>query len=389
MADARKYLTLPGRFEMYRGGVLLSPTFAYETWGELNGGRDNAVLLLTGMSPSAHAASSPDDPSPGWWEDMVGPGKAVDTRRYFVVCVNSLGSCFGSTGPASPDPSNGRPYGPGFPELSMEDVGAGAKAVLDWLGIESLDTVIGPSMGGMSALAFLVMNPGISRRVVLVSTAARSSVFSTALRSVQRDAIRSDPAWNAGHYYPGPGPVTGMRLARKLGLITYRSALEWEQRFGRHRVAAHERANSEATQDFEIESYLEHNAAKFIHTFDANSYLLLSRATDLFDLAEHGGSVAAAVDRFQAAQVLVCGVTSDLLFPLQQQQELADAFARTGHDVQMVELPSIHGHDSFLVDTKRFAKVVGGFMESPPLRWLPLMGLFDGDTAFGYHFGSR
>jgi len=361
MADNRQYLEIPGRFEMRRGGSLDSPTIAYETWGRLNAARDNAVLVFTGMSPSAHASSSPSDPAPGWWEEMIGPSRPIDTRRFFVVCVNSLGSCYGSTGPASINPATGEPYRLDFPVLTLEDVAAGGKAVIDALGIDTLYSVVGPSMGGMTSLAFAAMYPGISHSLVLMSSGARSLPFATALRSLQREMIRKDPDWQDGQYPLGAGPISGMRLARKLGMITYRSAKEWEQRFGRERVAEERKSGDGFAMDFEVESYLEHQAQKFTGQFDANSYLYLSRASDLFDLAEHGGSITAAMKKIRTDRALVIGVETDFLFPIHQQRELASEMRAAGLRASLVELDSIQGHDSFLVDMDRFRPVVCEF----------------------------
>ncbi|MBL8199386.1 MAG: homoserine O-acetyltransferase [Chromatiales bacterium] len=361
MTTARQFFQFPGRFGMFRGGHLDRPVIAYETWGRLNAARDNAIAIFTGMSPSAHATSSPEDPAPGWWEEIVGPSRPIDTRRYFVVCINSLGSCFGSTGPASPDPATGRPYGVSFPVLSLEDVANAGKAVIDHLGIDCLHSIVGPSMGGMTALALAIQHPGISRNIVLLSTAARALPFSIAIRSLQREMIRRDPAWEEGSYPAGSGPITGMRLARKLGMMTYRSAREWEQRFGRERVAGERQAGNAFALDFEVESYLEAHAQKFIGQFDANCYLYLSRASDLFDVADHGGSVTAGLAKVRAGRVLVIGVETDILFPVAQQRELAAGLEAPGREVRLVELPSIQGHDSFLVDMDRFRPVLSAF----------------------------
>ena len=361
MSEARQHLTLSGPFEMRHGGILESPTIAYETWGELNANRDNAVLVFTGMSPSAHAASSRLDPAPGWWEEMIGPSRALDTRRYFIICVNSLGSCYGSTGPASIDPATGEPYRLNFPVLTLEDVAAGGKALLDHLGITSLYSLVGPSMGGMTSLAFAVMYPEVARSLVLVSCGARSQAFATALRSLQREMIRKDPAWQDGEYAPDAPPLTGMRLARKLGMITYRSAQDWKQRFGRERTAQEHQTGDMFGPDFSVESYLEHHAQKFTGQFDANCYLYLSRASDLFDLADHGGSIDAALKSVQAERVLVIGVQTDFLFPIEQQRELAKAFEKSGRRVNLVELSSLMGHDSFLVDMDAFRPVLCSF----------------------------
>jgi homoserine O-acetyltransferase/O-succinyltransferase len=357
---ATRYLTLPGSFAM-KEGALTRPTLAYETWGELSHARDNAILIFTGLSPSAHAASSPEDPRPGWWEDMVGPGKPIDTQRYLVVCVNSLGSCFGSTGPASINPETQQPYRLSFPVLHVEDIADGAAAVLDHLSIERLHSVLGSSMGGMTALAFALLHPRRVRGLVSISSASRSLPFSIAIRSLQREIIRKDPAWSGGDYPAGAGPVTGMQLARKLGMISYRSADEWAERFGRERAQDRGSSTGPFGMDFEIESYLEAHAQKFVGAFDANCYLYLSRAMDLFDLADHGGSLEAGFRRIEAERALVIGVDSDFLFPIEQQQELASGLQGSIGNVSFHRLPSIQGHDSFLVDMDRFRPVIAEF----------------------------
>src|SRR5690606_7971673 len=232
-----RFHALASPFAMKRGGVLHGARIAYETWGTLAPARDNAILIVTGLSPNAHAASNADDPTPGWWEAMLGPGKAIDSDRWFVVCVNALGSCKGSTGPASIDPASGRVYGLDFPELSIEDVAdAAADVVVRGLGIERLACVIGNSMGGMTALALLLRHPGLARTHINISGSARALPFSIAVRSLQREAIRLDPNWNNGQYDDANYPESGMRIARKLGVITYRSAFEWDGRFGRVRL---------------------------------------------------------------------------------------------------------------------------------------------------------
>ena len=363
MSAARQLFQVPGSFEMRRGGVLERPVIAYETWGQLNAARDNAVLIFTGLSPSAHATSSPADTAPGWWEEIVGPSRPIDTRRFFVVCLNSLGSCFGSTGPGSDDPRTGRRYRLDFPVLSLEDVAAAGQLLVDHLGIGRLHTVVGPSMGGMTALGHAVLFPGKARRLVLISCGPRSLPFAIALRSLQREMIRRDPAWADGQYDPGAGPITGMRLARKLGMITYRSAQEWEQRFGRERIPGERQSGDCFAVDFEIEAYLEAHAQKFTGQFDPNCYLYLSRASDLFDLAEHGGSVEAGLKRVRAERALVIGVGTDFLFPVHQQRELAAGLRACVPDVSLEELPSIQGHDSFLVDMDRFRPVIQRFFD--------------------------
>jgi homoserine O-acetyltransferase/O-succinyltransferase len=362
MAAARKLLELDRPFPMRRGGALQDVQIAYETWGELNFCSDNAVLIFTGLSPSAHAASSTEDPAPGWWEDMIGPGRPIDTRRFFVICVNSLGSPYGSTSPISINPATGAPYRLTFPVLTVEDIARAGHEVVASLGIKKVAAVVGPSLGGMTVLAYCALFPNEARSVVSISAAARSTPFAIALRSLQREMIRRDPAWLEGNYEADAIPVQGMRLARKLGMITYRSAKEWAQRFGRERAHVERKPGDPFGIDFEVESYLENHAAKFTGQYDPNCYLYISRAMDLFDLADHGGSVAEALRRFTVERALVIGVETDLLFPVDQQQELAEGLGLGGRPVQFARLPSLQGHDSFLVDMDRFRPIVAEFL---------------------------
>ena len=364
MSTAKKTLKLDRPFNMRRGGVLQSPIIVYETWGELEESGENAILLFTGLSPSAHATSSLEDPSPGWWEHMVGPGRPIDTNRYFVICANSLGSCFGSTGPASTDPETGELYRLNFPVLTIEDIAQSGHEVLRYLKIDSLHTVVGSSMAGMTALAFCLLYPGISDSLVAISSSMNALPFAIALRSLQREIVRKDPDWNGGNYEPGSGPISGMRLARKLGMTTYRSAQEWEGRFGRERIPAELQTDDPFGISFLVESYLQKHANKFTGQFDPNCYLYLSRAMDLFDVAEYGGSIKASLNNLDLRRAIVIGVTTDILFPIHQQRELADALDKVVDDVQFIELNSIHGHDSFLVDMDNFIPVLGKFFET-------------------------
>jgi homoserine O-acetyltransferase len=362
MSSARKSFTYDGQFRMHRAGFLESPTLAYETWGELNDARDNAILIFTGLSPSAHATSCAVDPTPGWWEEMIGTGLPLDTDRYFVICVNSLGSCFGSTGPASIDPQTGERYRLTFPVLTLEDVAESALFVVEQLGVDVLHTVVGCSMGGMSGLAFCVRHPDRVKAFISISSGTRALPFSIAVRSLQREMIRSDPKWKKGNYDVGDPPITGQRLARKLGMITYRSPEEWVQRFGRERSTAHARIEDQFVLEFSVESYLENHAQKFTGAFDPNCYLYLSHASDLFDLAEYGGSLQHGFNRLQLDRALVIGVRTDILFPPEQQRELADGIASVCNDTQLAELDCIRGHDSFLVDMDAFRPVIGDFL---------------------------
>jgi len=385
MGDARQYFALASPFAMKRGGELHGAHVAYETWGELNPARDNAVLILTGLSPSAHAASNADDDSPGWWEAMLGAGNAIDTSRWFVICVNSLGSDKGSTCPASIDPATGEAYRLNFPDLSLEDIANAAHAAVSDLGIKQLACLIGCSMGGMSALAYMCLHPGSVRAHISVDTAPQAQPFAIAIRSLQREAIRLDPSWKDGGYdiqggmsaasagsagaadihvsEGGTYPDTGMSIARKLGVITYRSAMEWNGRFARIRLDPEQRDDDPFGREFQVESYLEGHAQRFVRTFDPNSYLYLSRASDWFDMAEYGnGSVHEGLKRIQVERAMVIGVSTDILFPLQQQEQIAEGLEAAGANVEFVALDSPQGHDAFLVDIENYSKAIGGFL---------------------------
>ena len=370
-----RFVDLPSPFPMTRGGALLGARLAYETWGELNAARDNAVLILPGLSPNAHAASNAGNPAEGWWEGMLGAGKAIDTDRWFVVCVNPLGSCKGSTGAASPHPDDGTPYRLRFPDLSIEDGADAAAHLVRGLGITRLDTVIGNSMGGMSALALLLRHPDIARRHINISGSARSLPFSIAIRSLQREAIRLDPRWAEGQYTDASYPESGMRMARKLGVVTYRSAMEWDGRFGRVKFDAECREDDPFGPEFEVERYLEGHARRFVRHFDPNAYLYLSRSMDWFDAADYApgasrgdgadedAKVIAALATVRLEKALAIGVHTDILFPLQQQEQVAEGFRAGGVDSRFLPLPSPQGHDAFLVDLARFGPAVRDFLE--------------------------
>ena len=362
--DARHYAVLSDPFPMWRGGALHGGRVAYETWGALSAARDNAVLLFTGLSPPAHAAASAQDPSPGWWEGMVGPGLGIDTERFFVVCVNSLGSCFGSSGPASLDPATGGRYRLTFPDLSVEDIARAGFETVRALGITRLDTVMGPSLGGMVVLAYAAMFPGGARRLICISGTAAAAPFTIALRSIQREAITNDPGWLAGEYPTDKGPVTGQRLARKLGTVTYRSAAEWQQRFGREPIRADMKHAVPFASEFAVQGYLETLASRWTNAYDANCYLYISRAMDRFDLAVHGDSVA-LFRRAQLERAIVIGVQSDLLFSHAEQQAVADSLDSAGVITRFASLDCIQGHDSFLIDLETFGREIGAFLRGP------------------------
>ena len=348
-------------FKMFKGSILNSVEVAYETWGKLSANNDNVILLFTGLSPSSHAASSDKNNEKGWWEFMIGPNKPIDTKKYYVVCVNSLGSCFGSTSPASVNKETGDVYGLNFPELSIEDIAKAGHSVLQTLGIDYAHTVMGPSMGGMTALAYALLYPNSLSNLVVISAAARALPFTISIRSLQRELIRSDPLWNEGIYDKETAPLNGMKLARKLGLMSYRAANEWRERFNRARLPKSENKKM-FDIEFEVENYLNHNSKKFVSMFDPNCYLYLSRAMDLFDVAEHGGTVNAGLAKIHTKKNLIIGVESDILFPIDQQEELAEGFKKAKKNFKFEKLKSIQGHDSFLVDEKNFSKVIYNFL---------------------------
>lgn len=361
--DARRFAALSDPFPMWRGGVLHGGRIAYETWGKLNAARDNALLIFTGLSPPAHAASSERDPSDGWWQGMVGPKLAIDTERYFVICVNSLGSCFGSSGPASPDPATGRPYRLAFPDLSVEDIARGGYETVRSLGIEQLDTVMGPSLGGMVVLAYAAMFPNAARRLVCISGTMSAAPFAIALRSIQREIVTKDPDWKGGNYPPDRPPITGQRIARKLGTVTYRSAAEWQQRFGRSPIREDMASKDPFASEFAVQGYLESLAQRWVNVFDANCYLYISRAMDRFDLAAHGDPVA-LLRRAALKSALVIGVQTDLLFSVTEQQAIAEALAAAGVATRFSPLSCIEGHDAFLVDLRTFGAEIGAFLRA-------------------------
>ncbi len=352
-----------------RGGTLIEPVLAYETWGKLSTKKDNVIVILTGLSASSHVASSLSDSNPGWWEGMVGPDKAIDTNTFYVICINSLGSCFGSTGPASINQITGEPFRLTFPELTIDDMASATKLLLDKLGIHEINTLIGPSMGGMHGLALIIQNNKFVRNFVAISTAFQSLPYAIAIRSLQREVIRKDPNWNNGYYTPENPPLNGVRIARKLGMISYRSADEWAQRFGRKKSSKNNITQNtfgiENTGfEFEIESYLEHLAIKFQDVFDANCYLYLSRSIDWFDIIDYGPSSKQVLGKTGLKNALILGVQSDVLFPLNQQKELAEYLSADSTKVTYKSLDCIQGHDSFLVDIETFSREIKCFLEN-------------------------
>jgi homoserine O-acetyltransferase/O-succinyltransferase len=367
--SAAQRVALPSPFRLHAGGVLVGAEVAVESYGALAPGRDNAVLVFTGLSASAHAASHAGDASPGWWEAMIGPGKALDTDRFHVIVVNSLGSCFGSTGPASIDPATGRAYGASFPELRVEDIARASQAAVEHFRIEQLAAVVGASLGGMTVLAHALLFPGRARRLVSISGALAANAGAVATRSLQREILgtalneRADAATVA----------RAMRWARKIGVLSYIGGELLEQRFARAQNEPF--AGRASGTDFEVESWLEHQAQKFVRQFDPWSYWYVSRAMDLFDVGRHAADSGAhheqshaAADRLRALgklrleRALVIGVHEDLLFPIAQQRAVAAGLRAAGIGTELVELSSPYGHDAFLIERDLFTPVLGEFL---------------------------
>ena len=356
-------------FNFQRGGYLDEVSMAYETWGTLNKNKSNVIVIFTGLSASSHVTSSEHNNSAGWWESMVGEGRPIDITHHYVICINTLGSCFGSTSPVSINKKSGKPYRLSFPELTVEDMAKAASLLLKKLDIKRIKLLIGPSLGGMNAIAFTVLYNKLVENILLISTTTQASPYAIAIRSLQREIIRKDPLWNNGFYsYENP-PLNGVRIARKIGMTSYRSALEWSQRFGRKKTTSAELNQNtfgvdNTSFEYEIESYLEHQAIKFQNVFDANCYLYLSRAMDWFDIEVHGKSTLDALSKTKLEKALVLGVNSDTLFPLQQQKEIAEGLSQAGAKVQYKELNCIQGHDSFLVDIETFGLEINDFISS-------------------------
>lgn len=344
-------------------GERLAPVeLAYETYGRLNLERSNAILVLHALSGDAHVAGrrSATDDKPGWWDDMVGPGKGIDTEKYFVLCSNVIGGCQGSTGPASVNPATGRPYGLNFPVVTVADMVAAQKRLVDYLGIGKILAVVGGSMGGMQALQWTVAYPDRVRAAIPLATTPRLSPQSIALNEVGRQAIYADPNWNGGDYYGRRPPNAGLALARMIGHITYLSDESMHQKFGR-RLQSGERYGYDFSTEFAVESYLQYHGLNFIRRFDANSYLYITKAMDYFDLANGHGSL---VKRFAGvtARFLVVSFTSDWLYPPYQSKELVRALKANGADVTYCEIQSSYGHDAFLLETDRLAGLISDFL---------------------------
>jgi homoserine O-acetyltransferase len=338
------------------GGRLAQVVIAHETWGTLAPDGSNALLVLHALTGDSHAAgpAGPGHLHPGWWDEVIGPGRAIDTDRWFVVCPNVLGGCQGSTGPASPDPETGRPYGSRFPVITVRDQAVVEAALADTIGITRWAAIVGGSMGGQRALEWLVSFPDRVERAVIIACGGRATAEEIALCSVQIRAIQSDPRWRGGDYYdaaPGDGPHLGMSIARGMGQITYRSELELDDRFGRGHQSDEDPM---AGGRYAIESYLEYHGEKLARRFDANTYIALSRAMNHHDVGRGRGGVATALRRI-TAEVTLAGITSDRLYPLRLQEELAAHIPRVAG---LTAIESEAGHDGFLVEHEAVSALI-------------------------------
>jgi homoserine O-acetyltransferase len=357
---------------------------AYETYGSLSPLRDNVVLVCHALSGDAHAAGwaeEPDAPSAvdgigadergiqprgglGWWDGMIGPGKAFDTDRYFVVCSNLIGSCRGSTGPSSVNPATGRPYGADFPVVTVGDMVRAQVQLLDHLGVERVLAASGGSLGGMQALEFAVAHPDRIRACIPIASTAHLGAQGLAWNAIARNAIMADPDWQGGHYYgTGRAPLAGMGVARMVGHVTYLSAESMRAKFGRRLQERQDYSYSLLDADFAVESYLRHQAATFVRRFDPNSYLYISRALTYFDLArDHGhGSLERAVRDVQARTLLI-SFSSDWLYPSADSDEIQQALRANGKPVEHHVIQASYGHDSFLLEEAQVAPIVARFL---------------------------
>jgi homoserine O-acetyltransferase len=358
-----KYFTFaePPNELVLKSGVKLGPiTLAYETYGKLNAEKSNAILVFHALTGDAHAAGFHAGASkPGWWDPMIGPGKAFDTDKYFIISSNVIGSCKGSTGPASINPATNKPYGLSFPVVTIDDMVVAQKYLIDHLGIKKLLSVAGGSMGGLQALLWATMFPEYVNSTIAIATNTRHTAQQIALHEVARQAIMSDPDWQNGDYYGRTIPARGLALSRMIGHITYMSEKSMEEKFGR-KLISKEKLGYDFEHDFEVESYLKYRASNFVQRFDANSYLYLSKALDYFDMAADEGLVK--VFSKAKCRFLVISFTSDWLYPSYQSKEMVKALRANDLDVSCIEIDSSYGHDAFLVEVDDESKLISHFL---------------------------
>jgi homoserine O-acetyltransferase len=344
-------------------GRSLSPvTQAYEIYGQLSPERDNAILIFHALSGDAHVAGyhSPEDRKPGWWDVMVGPGKPFDTEKYVIICVNVIGGCKGSTGPASIDPQTGEPYGLDFPMVTIGDMVRAQKRLIDHLGIRRLLAVTGGSMGGMMALDWAVRYPDATASVLAIATSARLNAQGIAFNEVGRQAIMADPNWHGGNYYDREPPQAGLAIARMIGHITYLSEEQMRAKFGR-RLQERESFGYDFETEFQVESYLRYQGNSFVRRFDANSYLYITKAIDYFDLTNSHRSLVEALASVKA-EFLVISFSSDWLYPTAESKEIVRALQANGVPTTFLEIPNAYGHDAFLLPNEQLAETVSGFL---------------------------
>jgi homoserine O-acetyltransferase len=361
----RQYFTYAeDRSMQLDNGESLGPiTLAYETYGQLNAERNNAILICHALSGDSHVAGyyTPEDVAPGWWDECVGPGKAFDTNKYFVICSNVIGGCQGSTGPSSINPATGKPYGLSFPMITIGDMVRAQTHLVDHLGIEKLLTVAGGSMGGMQVLEWASRHPKRVRSAIPIATTARHSPMLIAFSEVGRQAIYADPNWKNGDYYEGTHPDAGLAVARMVGHITYLSEDSMHQKFGR-RLQAREHFGYDFETDFAIESYLRYNGQRFTERFDANSFLYVTKALDYFDLANGYDKLTQAFTNNTDLTYLVLSFTSDWLYPAYHAKELVSALTAAGADVTYLNIESTWGHDAFLLEVDTMTKLLRQFL---------------------------
>jgi homoserine O-acetyltransferase/O-succinyltransferase len=346
-------------------GETLGPiTLAYETYGTLNQDHSNAILIQHALSGDAHAAGYHDQIGNqlGWWDDCIGPGKAFDTDRYFVICPNVIGGCQGSTGPSSINPKTGKPYGLSFPVVTIGDMVRAQTCLIDHLGIDKLLAVAGGSMGGMQVLQWTASYPERVRSALPLATTGRHSPMLIAFSEVGRQAIYADPNWNGGDYYDGTRPDSGLALARMIGHITYLSEASMHTKFGR-RLGEREHFGYDFGTDFAIESYLKHKGSRFTERFDANSYLYITKALDYFDLSNGYHNLAAAFSKSAHVLYFVVSFTSDWLYPAYHSKELVSALTAVGADVSYCNLQSTWGHDAFLLEVETMTGLISNFLD--------------------------
>ena len=348
-------------------GRTLGPvTLAYETYGTLDAQAGNAVLVLHALTGDSHAAGYYDssDAKPGWWEIMIGPGKPIDTDRYFVVCANVIGGCMGSTGPSSVDPATGKPYGLTFPVITIGDMVQAQKRLIDHLGVKKLLCAIGGSMGGMQVLEWAVRYPDMVRSAVPLATTTKHSALAIAFNEVARQAIMADPKWNCGDYYGEETPGHGLAVARMIGHITYLSDEAMRQKFDRRLQDRCEISFAFEEADFQVESYLRYQGQKFVDRFDANSFLYVTKAADYFNLeAAHGEGSAVAAFAKARCRFLVASFSSDWLYPTYQSRAMVQAMKKNRLDVSFVEIEAKWGHDAFLLPNARLSGMIDRFLD--------------------------